>query len=52
MQTGVYLASLVDPYTAALGGHWLAALRDYAYVSLPNEFGGQVPVCFGKTPNF
>lgn len=37
------LLQLVTPELTALIGHWLAALRDHALLSLPSEFGPQLP---------
>jgi len=39
-----YLAELVEPVKGQLVENWLAALRDFALVSLPPEYGNQVPV--------
>ncbi|CAD5225791.1 unnamed protein product [Bursaphelenchus okinawaensis] len=37
------LLSLVNPELQVLLGHWLGALRDSALLSLPAEFGDQLP---------
>lgn len=37
------LLQLVTPELTSLIGHWLAALRDHALLSLPTEFGPQLP---------
>uniref|UniRef100_A0A915D0I2 HEAT repeat-containing protein 5B n=1 Tax=Ditylenchus dipsaci TaxID=166011 RepID=A0A915D0I2_9BILA len=37
------LLSLVNPELNALVGHWLAALKDSALLSLPSEFADQLP---------
>uniref|UniRef100_A0A914XTE3 HEAT repeat-containing protein 5B n=1 Tax=Plectus sambesii TaxID=2011161 RepID=A0A914XTE3_9BILA len=40
---GESLLSLVTPELTSLVGHWLAALRDSALLSLPTEFTPQLP---------
>jgi hypothetical protein len=42
--TSSSLLSLVGPELSSLLGHWLAALRDAALLSLPPEFADQLPV--------
>ncbi|CAD5231280.1 unnamed protein product [Bursaphelenchus xylophilus] len=42
------LLSLVNPELKVLLGHWLAALRDSALLSLPIEFGDQLPANGGS----
>ena len=37
------LLQLVSPELKDLSGHWLAALKDYALLSLPSEYSGQLP---------
>lgn len=43
---GESLLSLVQPELENLTHHWLAALKDYALLSLPSEFQGKSIVCF------
>eukprot|EP00039_Didymoeca_costata_P007296 m.98322 g.98322 ORF g.98322 m.98322 type:complete len:1851 (+) comp13631_c1_seq1:176-5728(+) len=38
-----YLEEIVKPHETSLSKHWLDALRDYALMSLPDEYQGQVP---------
>ncbi|XP_037078584.1 HEAT repeat-containing protein 5B-like [Pollicipes pollicipes] len=38
-----HLLTLVQPELANLAKHWLAALKDQALLSLPPEFGSQLP---------
>jgi HEAT repeat-containing protein 5 len=40
---GESLLSLVQPELENLSRHWLAALRDYALLSLPSEYSSQLP---------
>lgn len=40
---GESLLSLVQPELSNLSMHWLAALKDYALLSLPPEYGSQLP---------
>ncbi|XP_014676647.1 PREDICTED: HEAT repeat-containing protein 5B-like [Priapulus caudatus] len=40
---GESLLSLVTPELVSLSKHWLAALKDYALLSLPPEFASQLP---------
>lgn len=40
---GESLLTLVQPELVGLSQHWLAALRDHALLSLPPEFGSQLP---------
>lgn len=40
---GESLLSLVTPELVSLSKHWLAALKDYALLSLPAEFASQLP---------
>ncbi|XP_018322639.1 HEAT repeat-containing protein 5B isoform X2 [Agrilus planipennis] len=40
---GESLLALVQPELVNLSQHWLAALRDHALLSLPAEFGSQLP---------
>ncbi len=47
--SGESLLSLVTPELSALIWHWLAALRDSALLSLPPEFGTQLPQEGGGT---
>jgi hypothetical protein len=37
------LLSLVQPEMKTLSQHWLAALKDYALLSLPSEYSSQLP---------
>lgn len=37
------LLSLVQPELNGLSSHWLAALKDHALLSLPAEYGSQLP---------
>nr|XP_006814260.1 PREDICTED: HEAT repeat-containing protein 5B-like [Saccoglossus kowalevskii] len=37
------LLTLVQPELASLSKHWLAALRDHALLSLPQEYSSQLP---------
>ncbi|XP_071454591.1 HEAT repeat-containing protein 5B [Hetaerina americana] len=37
------LLALVQPELGALWDHWMASLRDHALLSLPPEFGSQLP---------
>lgn len=34
---------LVDPHLPLLSQYWLAAIKDHAYLSLPTQFGSQLP---------
>lgn len=34
---------LLNPHLSSLSQYWLAALKDYAYLSLPPEFNSQLP---------
>lgn len=38
---------LLDPHLPSLSQYWLAALKDYAYLSLPSQFGTQLPPAGG-----
>ncbi|CAH0385852.1 unnamed protein product [Bemisia tabaci] len=40
---GESLLGLVQPELKSLSQHWLAALQDYALLSLPSEFSSQLP---------
>lgn len=40
---GESLLTLVQPELENLSTHWLAALRDYALLSLPSEYSSQLP---------
>ncbi|CAH0562547.1 unnamed protein product [Brassicogethes aeneus] len=40
---GESLLTLVQPELIGLSRHWLAALKDHALLSLPNEFSSQLP---------
>lgn len=40
---GESLLTLVQPELENLSRHWLAALRDYALLSLPSEYSSQLP---------
>lgn len=42
-QRGESLLSLVQPELENLSRHWLAALRDYALLTLPAEYSSQLP---------
>lgn len=44
---GESLLTLVQPELENLSRHWLAALRDYALLSLPAEYSSQLPVAGG-----
>ncbi len=39
-----YLRTVVQPHLPALSKHWLSALNDYALITLPPEYRGQIPV--------
>lgn len=34
---------LIDPHLPALSQYWISAIRDHAYLSLPSQFGSQLP---------
>ncbi len=38
------LLSLVQPELALLSYHWSIALKDYAFLSLPNDYASQLPI--------
>ena len=38
------LLSLVQPELALLSHHWSIALKDYAFLSLPNDYSSQLPI--------
>ena len=38
---------LLDPHLPSLSQYWLAALKDHAYLSLPPQFGTQLPSAGG-----
>ena len=40
-----YIRTLIDPALAQVWKFWMAALHDYAVVSLPMEYSAQLPVC-------
>lgn len=40
-------SELVGPHLQLLSDYWLAALKDFAYLSLPSHFGSQLPTAGG-----
>ena len=38
-----YLQKIVAPHKPKLADHWSAALKDYAFISLPAEYSDQIP---------